>query len=294
MAFKVYKLISNQRRRQQHAPTDMKTFSTLRFALAALLAISLLTVWSCKKDDPTPPCKLSAIDRGNGNKHAYTYDAAGKITQMTREFDGSGSGTIYKYVYTFTYDAAGLLTKSVFTLNGKPNGSETYVYTNGKISKVSYVYADGSKGTNNIKYGSNGQITEFTFETGDPNADGKQYFEYDANGIIVKRGFADLKGNKYFEVVTKPTGMAKSAEQLLANSGLPYDILTGFSWQVAEGNVGTVSEVFYANADGKLESDGKEKTTAIKTNSQGYLTESTSTDAANKASTQRFTLMDCN
>lgn len=262
----------------------------LIFAVALLAALG-----SCKKDDPTPPCKLSAIDRGNNNKHAYTYDANGKITQMTREFDGSGAGKISKYVYTFAYDAAGLLTKSTFTLDGKPNGTETYNYTNGKISKVSYVYSDGSKGINNIKYSATGQIAEFTYESGDPNADGKQYFEYDANGIIIKRGFADLQGNKFFEVVIKPVGMAKSPEQLLTNNGLPYDVLTGFSWQIAEGGVGTVAEVFYADNDGKLVSDSKEKITAVKTNSQGYIIESTSTDDANKTTTtQRFTLTDCN
>lgn len=258
------------------------------------VALFLIAFTACKKDEPVaPPCKLSTIDRGNGNKHAYTYDAAGKITQMTREFDGTGSGTISKYVYTFTYDAAGLLTKSTFTLDGKANGTETYTYTNGKISKVSYAYTDGSKGINNIKYNTAGQITEFTFESGDPNIDGKQYFEYDANGIITKRGYADLQGNKFFEVVVKPFGLAKSPESLLANSGLPYDVLSGFSWQVAEGNTGTVSEVFYADANGKLVSDGISKITDSKTNSQGYLIENTYTEGTTK-STQSFTLIDCN
>ena len=275
---------------------DMKKNSSPFLYWATILAVCLLTVSSCKKDEatPTPPCKLSTIDRGNSNKHVYTYGANGKITQMTREFDGSGAGKISKYVYTFEYDAAGLLTKSTFMLDGKPSGSETYAYSSGRISKVSFQYSDSSKGTNNIKYGSNGQITEFTFETGDPDVDGKQYYEYDANGIVVKRGYADLQGNKFFEVVTKPAGTAKSAEQLLANNGLPYDILTGTPWQVTEGNVGTVLEVFIADADGKLALDSKEKTTAIKTNTQGYLIESTSTDDANKATVQKFALTDCN
>lgn len=52
---------------------------------------------------------------------------------------------------------------------------------------------------------------------------------------------------------------------------------------------------FFADQDGKLVFDGKEKVTAIKTNTQGYLTESTSTDdVAKTSSTQRFTLLDCN
>ena len=176
----------------------------------------------------------------------------------------------------------------------KDYSTETYTYFYSQISKVTYVNADGSKGINNIKYNAAGQITEFTYETGDPNADGKQYFEYDANGIISKRGFADLQGNKYFEVVIKPVGIAKSPEQLLANNGLPFDLLSGFSWQVAEGNTGTVYETFFADQDGKLVLDSKEKVTAVNTSSQGFITESTSVDDAGKSSTQRFTLTDCN
>lgn len=258
------------------------------------VALLLIAVTACKDETPTPPCKLSTIDRGNGNKHTYTYDAAGKIMQMTREFDGTGSGDISKYVYTFTYDGSGLLIRSSIKLDGKDYGTETYTYYYSQISKVTFLNADGSKGINNLKYNTTGQITEFTYETGDPNYDGKQYFEYDANGIMTKRGFTDLQGNKYFEVVIKPVGIAKSPEQLLANNGLPFDVLTGFSWQVADGNVGTVYEVFFADQDGKLVFDSQEKITSLKTNSQSYIIENTITDDANKATTQRFTLTDCN
>ncbi len=72
------------------------------------------------------------------------------------------------------------------------------------------------------------------------------------------------------------------------------DVLTGYSWQATEGNVGTVSEVFYADDKGKLVSDGKDKITDVKVNSQGYITESTSVDAENKVTVQKFMLMDCN
>ena len=284
----------NQKKAAATHAYDMKNLSFPFLAWATFLAVCLLTVSSCKKDeDPEPPCKLSAIDRGNGNKHAYTYDASGKITQMAREFDGTGSGNISKYVYTFTYDAAGLLTKSTYTLNGKPNGSETYAYTNGRVSKATFESVDGTKGMNNIKYNSAGRITEYTFEVGDPATDGKQYFEYDANGVITKSGFADLKGNKFFEVLVKVVGMSKSPENLLANNGLPYDVLTGYSWGVAEGGVGTTYETFYEE-DGKLVSAGIDKITDVKTNAKGYLTEWTIEDAAKVSTKQQFTLADCN
>ncbi len=259
------------------------------------LALLLGVVWSCKKDDPAPDtCKLSALDRGDGNKHNYTYDAKGKITTMSRELDGSGSGKTAKYVYTFTYDAAGLLTKSVWTLDGKADGSETYTYTNGKISKTTFVYASGDKGVNNIKYNAAGQITEFTIEYGTPD-DGKQYFEYDANGIMVKSGYSDLKNYKYFEYVVKAVGVAKSPEQLLANYGLPYDVLVGNPWTTNIGGEGSTYEIFYDDGGGKLVSDGTGKTTAIKTNTKGYITEVSELDNTTKTTTTgTFTMLDCN
>jgi antitoxin component YwqK of YwqJK toxin-antitoxin module len=261
-----------------------------------LSILFLLALAGCNDTavEPKDTCKLSIIDRGNGNKHTYTYYANGKISSMAREFDGSGSGNISKYVYTFTYDGAGQLTKSTWTLDGKADGSESYTYTNGKISKTTYNYEDGSKGINNIKYDASGRLIEFTLEAGDPNSDYKQYFEYDVNGIVVKRGAADLVGNKFFEVLTKPIGSAKSPEVLLAKYGLPYDVLTGFGWQTVEGNVGTESEVFYADESGKLVSDGKDKIISLVMGSKGYISESTNRDASNKNTTQRFTMADCN
>lgn len=264
-----------------------------------VLGLFILGLFACTDHldrlTPADTCKLTAIDRGNNNKHSYTYDAQGRISQMTREFDGNGSGTISQFVYAFTFDGAGLLTKSVITLDGKPYGTETYTYTNGRLSKTAYVNADGSKGTNNIQYDATGQITEFTFETGDPAADGKQYFEYNTDGVMTKRGFADLQGTVFFEIRMKPVGKVTSPEQLLTKRGLPYDLLTGFSWSIAVGGVGSTDEVFVLDdKTGKLVSIATDKTTAIKTNAKGYVTETTSVDDTDASSTQTFTLTDCN
>ena len=268
----------------------MKTTKLLTIALTLLL-------FSCKKDEVTTPedtCKVSVIDRGNNNKHTYTYDAAGKVATMSREFDGSGSGKISKFVYTFTYDNAGLLTKSTWTLAGIPNGSETYTYTAGKISKVSFKDVDGNAGTNNIKYDEAGRIIYFSIETGDPNSDLIQYFTYDSNGIQTKHGYKGFDGSIYFETVTKPVGVAKSAEQLLSKYNLPYDVLNGYSWSANRGNVGTIYESFAPDNNGKLVSSGMEKVTAVKLDARGFVAEMTSVDDAKVSSTERFTLMNCN
>ena len=268
----------------------MKTTKLITIALTLLL-------FSCKKDEVTTPadtCKVSVIDRGNNNKHTYTYDAAGKVATMARDFDGSGSGKISKYVYTFTYDNAGLLTNSAWTLDGKPNGSETYTYTSGKISKVSFKDVDGNMGTNNLKYDDAGRITYYSIETGNPDDNIILYYSYDINGIQIKQGVKGADGTIYYELVTKPTGIAKSPEQLLSKYNLPHDVLTGFSWASNQGNVGTTIETFVLDNDGKLVLAGTNKVTAVKLDSKGFIAEMTSVDDAKISSTERFTLMNCN
>lgn len=262
-----------------------------------LLLILFLAISSCKKEDvvPADTCRLSVIDRGNGNKHTYTYDANDRITTMTREFDGSGSGVISKYVYTFTYDAAGLLSKSTWTLNGVADGSEIYSYTNGKVSKVNYQYADGSKGVNNLKLDASGNILEFSYEPDDKSYHDIQYFEYDANGITTKRGVKDASsGFVYFEIRTKSSGIAKSPEQYLTTKGLPYDVLTGFSWATNIGTEGTSAEVFILDDNGVLVSDGVDKTTSVKKDNKGNVLEITYENADKSISKSTFTLTNCN
>lgn len=262
-----------------------------------LAFLILIFVFSCKKNEVTisaDTCKVSVIDRGNNNKHTYTYDATGKVASMAREFDGLGSGKISKYVYTFTYDNAGLLTKSVWTLDGKDNGSETYTLTGGKVSKVNFKDVDGNAGVNNVKYDESGRIIYYSIETGDPNSDVIQYFTYDSNGIQTKHGYKGFDGTIYFETVTKPVGISKSCEQLLGKYNLPYDVLTGYSWSVNVGGVGTTIESFAPDANAKLVSSGITKVTSLKVDSKGFTSEVVSTDDAKVNNTERYTLINCN
>jgi hypothetical protein len=271
----------------------MKSFYTL-FVLCLCLFVS-----SCSKDE-TPPetCQLYTIDRGNGNVHNYIYGTDNKIKSMTRAFDGNGSGKTSNYVYTFTYDAAGLIIKSVWTLDSKPDGSETYTYTNGKISKVNYTYADGSKGFNQIKYDTKGNMLEFSFETGDPASDSKQFFVYDANDIMIKRGFSDLSGKDvYAEFRTTVVGLTKSPESTLANVGLPYDVLLGLPWAANIGGVGSKIEPYFQDSTGKLviDNDGTIKYSKILTNGQNFVTELTYSNLAGVVidKPEKYTIYGC-
>jgi YD repeat-containing protein len=262
-----------------------------------LLLVVFLAISSCKKEDvlPTDTCRLATIDRGNGNKHTYAYDANDRISTMTREFDGTGSGAISKFVYTFTYDAAGLLSKSDITLDGVAYGTEAYTYNNGKVTKATWNNTDGTKGVNNIKLDAAGNILEFSYEPDDKSYHDVQYFEYDANGITTKRGVKDAaSGFVYFEYREKPTGMAKSPEQYLKAKGLPYDVLTGFSWSSNIGGEGSTGEVFVPNDKGVLVSDGIDKTTSVKKDAKGYVSEVSYENADKSVSKSTFTLSNCN
>ena len=120
------------------------------------------------------------------------------------------------------------------------------------------------KGSTTSPTNAAGQITEFTYETGDPNEDGKSFYEYNADGVRTKTGFADTQGNVLYESRFTAVGKIKSPEQLLARHGLPYDVLTGFSWAVAEGGEGSTYAYFSADDNGKLLPDGGDKITATK------------------------------
>ena len=241
----------------------------------------------------TPGCRVSAIDKGPADKHIYTYDEQGRITGMTRATNG-GSGGIQQSLYKFTYDNDGRLTNSSWTVDDKVDGTAHYAYVNGRIAGVNITYADGKTAIGVVRYFVNGRMSEYTIESGRPNGSGKRYFEYDANGIMVKSGFSDLKGIKFFEVVTKPVGQVRLPEQLLIKNGLPFDVLTGLPWQETIGGVGTVTSTYSSNsATGQLVLAYMGTTTAIQTNPQSFLTGFTSIDQIGKTHTETYTIVNC-
>jgi hypothetical protein len=261
----------------------------------SLLLLFLILVFSCKKTDPDPAvtCRLDKIDRGNGYTHEYTYDTAGKITNMRRVYGENGV-----YAYTFTYNSSGVLIKSDVTLNGKPYNTETYTYTNGKVSQVSYKATDGDEGVNNIKYDTSGNLTEFSYEAKDKSYYVIQYFEYDSQGLFTKRGYKDMLaqagGFIYFEARYTNKNAEKSPESLLLKGGLPYDILTGFPWGQNVPGVGSTSESFSLNESNRLVSEGVSTTTNIIKNSNGYATEIESKFSGdNSLSKSIFSISNC-
>lgn len=266
--------------------------------LTGLLLLALAS--GCKKNetiDSNPPviagCRLSSIDRGATDKHTYTYDSQGRITTMTRT-TANNLGAAQQFVYSFTYDANGKLTSSSWTLDGKADGTARYSYDSGRITTVNSTYADGKTSVGNLRYFVNNRISEFILTSTRENATGRRYYEYDASGILVKTGFSDLKGNKFYEVVTKPTGQVKVPDQLLVQNGLPFDVLTGAPWQETIGGVGTTAQTYFSDSKtGQLVLAYTGTTTAVQTGAKEFLTDFTLTDQDKKIYTQKYTLTNC-
>lgn len=242
--------------------------------LSTLLAAAFVLVFaaSCKKMDhyPHQECKLVSIDRGTGNTHAYTYNTAGKVASMAREFV-AGPGTTLHFNFEMNYNSSGQLSNVTADLNGSPYGNSQFVYNGGRLTRVNYSLADGTNGMNNITYNASGLISSITDESGTPN-DIKQYFEYNNQDIMTKRGMSDLAGNIFFEIRTNPVGFAKIPEQLLIAHGLPYDLLTGMPWQVAGGRQGTTGEIYEADPNtGNLVLVANAATTGVTLGPRGFI-----------------------
>lgn len=255
-----------------------------------LICSITLLVGACKNkaSDPAPDtCKLGASSTIEG----LIYDNSGRVaTLITEGFDGTMTVmTLSK----FNYDAAGKLTKTVYTVDGKPNSEETYTYTDGRITRVNFSGPNSPTGINNLSYDASGHLTRYTVEIGG-KVQYTQTYAYNADGVLTERAVVGSKGETFFRTVTKPVGSVKSPEQLLVKRGVPYLIPTGAPLAVAEGGVGTVTEYYSPDASGKLVLEGSQKVSAVKANTQGYLTEYVLTDGDGKnPTTLTYTLTDC-
>ncbi|GAB3942157.1 hypothetical protein GCM10028805_06340 [Spirosoma harenae] len=245
---------------------------------------------SCQKtnNDPAPDtCKLSTSPSVKNS----TYDSNGRVATLSTE--SFNDTTTVLILSTFTYDTAGKLTKTGYTSNGNPISEETYTYTNGRITRVNFSGPNSPTGLNNLSYDAAGRLARYSVEVG-----GKvqyvQTYAYNADGILTEQAVVDEQGNALFKVVTKPVGTVKSPEQLLIRKGLPYLLPTGEPLVAAEGNIGTVKDYFSIDDTGKLVSVGSQKITALKTNTQQYLTEMTMADSDGKNPLiVNYTLSDC-
>lgn len=239
-------------------------------------------------NDPAPSaCKLSS----SPSVTKVTYNNSGQVDDLTIE--SYYDTTKVLVISMFSYDATGKLAKTVYTVNGKPNSEETYTYTDGRITQVSFSGPNSPTGINNISYDAAGRFSRYTVEVAG-NLQYTQTYTYNADGVLTEQLVTGPQGDVLYQTVVKPVGSAKSPDGLLIQKGLPYLLPTGTPLVMAEGGVGTVTEFYSADASGKLVLVGSQKVSALKTNARGYLTEYTTTDGdGNYPTTGTYTLTDC-
>ncbi|GAB3902729.1 hypothetical protein GCM10028803_29910 [Larkinella knui] len=274
-------------------------------ALTVLLFSFLtLSFTHCKKSEVDPPdpneatCKLTAIDRGNGNQHQYTYNAAGLVSQWTIRFKGSTATEPEQvYVYTFDYNGSNQITGATITVDGKVPDQLTdwgvgsgiqCRWTNGKLTEIKDLLGTQTILTTTISYDAQDRITRFYCIPANKNEPPfEKSFTYDANGNDTYLYTED--GEKlYFEEHTYDPA-TKSAESLLASRGLPFDIFNLYPWK------SHVLKAFKTNEfdeSGKAVSPKSFQITNVVKNSRNLAVSQTIEEGGTKR-LNTFTLADC-
>ncbi|QIP15231.1 hypothetical protein G8759_22705 [Spirosoma aureum] len=275
-----------------------------QFLLTALFSVLTLGLFNCKKTDVDAPaqtvtgCKLTQLDRGNGNKHIYEYNAAGYISQMTIHFQGAtGTGKKEVYVYSFTYNSDNQITGASITVDGqKPTqitdwgvgDAVSFKWNNGKLTQVLDQLGSKTILTTTVSYDDQGRIVRLKAEPvpewGDPF---EKEFVYDAQGNFKSNYYEGGDLIQYEAITIDPA--TKSAESLQAAHGLPYDIFNVNPWRA---NTSQQIDGYELDKAGKFALAYTVKTTNLVKNSANVATSQTFDDNG-KQRIMTFTLADC-
>ncbi len=214
--------------------------------LASLISFLTFMMVNCKKTDTDPPspvsaCKLTEIDRGNGNKHLYEYNSAGYVSKMTIEYQGSASGGKKEvYVYSFTYNNSNQIAEASITVDGQKPTEITgwgigdavrFTWTNGQLTQVIDQLAGKPLVTTTVSYDAQGRITHLKAAT-DPNwgAPFRKEFIFDATGNSKMNLYDD--GKLFYTEVATFDPATRSAESLMPAHGLPLDVFNLMPWRI--------------------------------------------------------------
>lgn len=121
------------------------------------------------------PCLLTRIGTANFTVFAFSYDAKFNLTQMSRP---------NSFTSRFTYNADGQLTTFDVTETGGSGVTETYTYTQGRLTKLSRLFKGTSNAsTTSYEYDAQGQVTKRTYASG-------AYFTYVYDkGVLVSQTY---------------------------------------------------------------------------------------------------------
>lgn len=274
----------------------MKTLHTL------LTGVLLFSLTSCEKMDigtPAPtvkPCKLVALDRGNGIYHQYDYNAAGNVSKAILSVAGIDKPD-ERYEYSFSYNSKNQITGATITLNGKTpteatergiGSSLTFTWTNDQLTQM--VEKVGSKTllTTAIRYDAQGRIVRMqSAAAADFGASFEKTFTYEADGRI-KYLYLEEGEKNYYEEQTIDS-QTRSSESLLGQHGLPFDVFNLQPWHT---HSPTVLACFEFDKTGKMVPYKTYRVTEVVKNHQNIAISETIESGGQKRTSQ-FTLNDC-
>lgn len=271
---------------------------------STVLGVLMLGFSSCKKTETIDPplgntCKLTQIDRGNGNKHSYEYNVDGSIAKMTIHFRGATATEPEEvYEYTFSYNTNKQITGATIKLNGqKPTqltnwgvgDAVSFTWSSGgQLTKVTDLLGSKAMLTTTVTYDGQGRVTSLK---GAPDPEWGEPFEktftYDAQHNL-RYVFLENDSPVYYEEVTVDNTL-KSAESLLIERGLPYDIFNTAAWRT---HVTRELKGYEVDGAGKAILTRTLKAINTITNTHKIATEQVSDDNG-KQRTMTFTLSDC-
>lgn len=266
-----------------------------------LLGLLTLHFFSCKKsevDSPAPSdanCKLTAIDRENGNRHRFEYNPAGYVSKWTLLIKNSGSD--HEIVYSLKYDGANQVTGATITVDGKTATDSTILglgnrvecrWTNGKLTEVKDMLGEKPVLKTTISYDAQGHQTRFQCVPGNKNElPFEKTYTYDASENFVYNYLED--GIPLDQTNATVDKSHLSAESLLPKHGLVFDFYNIIPYR--NFNLKTFSD-FLFDQNGKPVLDATYTITKVTKNRHNFVTSQT-VEQDGKGRLQTFALADC-
>lgn len=174
------------------------------------------------------------------SRYVYTYDANGDITSI-KEQKATPKGWATNYEWTYTYDAQARLTgRADFTGDGKDRKQSC---------QYGWSYEDGSNKIKQMDY------YKFDLKAGKLKHDAKTFYEYNAEGQILKsivyrhknnQKRDDIKSRQFTYTYNKAGQLTSTLEQKWNNSASEwYEVSNGGSEYDEAGQLQKTTKFFY-------------------------------------------------
>lgn len=121
---------------------------------------------------------VDGVSSSSTTVEEYTYKN-GRLVERAHEYVDPGA--VRRYADYYEYDGNGLLVRLTTSYN---TASTEFTYSNGAVSRITYIGVDGSKRTAELSYNGKGQLVK-SIETQGPQAIERR-FEYTTDGLVAR------------------------------------------------------------------------------------------------------------